>query len=147
MSGAMFDRVHVHGGFVGLALVLGFTTPLASQGLQDWPQFRGANRDGVATSFSAPKAWPDRLTLRWKVDVGEGYATPILVGDRLYMFSRQGEHEVLQALDAATGAAVWRTSYAAPVTVRRGAHEHGPGSKSTPTFADGRLFILGMEAS
>ena len=37
---------------------------------QDWPQWRGVNRDGVATAFTEPKAWPEQLALKWKVDVG-----------------------------------------------------------------------------
>jgi outer membrane protein assembly factor BamB len=115
-----------------------------SQGSQDWPQFRGPNRNGVATAFSEPQTWPEQLTRRWKIDVGEGYATPILVRDRLYVFTRQGEEEVMQAIDAASGASIWRTSYAAPVTIRKAAAAHGPGPKSTPAYADGRLFTLGM---
>jgi outer membrane protein assembly factor BamB len=132
------------GGLVSLALVLGSSTRLVSQDSQDWPQFRGPNRNGLATVFSEPRAWPEQLTRTWKIDVGEGYATPILVRDRLYVFTRQGENEVMQAIDAATGQSVWHTSYAAPVTVRPAARTHGPGPKSTPAFADGRLFTLGM---
>ena len=118
---------------------------LAAQGAgSDWPQFRGPNRDGAATSLVEPKAWPDRLTQRWKVEVGEGHATPILVGGRIYMFTRQGDTEVMQALDAATGKAVWQSRYAAPVTVNPAASAHGPGPKATPSFANGRLYTLGM---
>ena len=51
---------------------------------QDWPQWRGANRDGVAT-FTEPAAWPEMLTQRWKVDLGPGYATPLIVGNRVYI--------------------------------------------------------------
>ena len=47
------------GGCAGLALVLGLSTPLVSQGSADWPQFRGPNRNGVAAAFSAPEAWPN----------------------------------------------------------------------------------------
>jgi outer membrane protein assembly factor BamB len=110
----------------------------------DWPQFRGPNRDGALASFAEPKAWPEQLTQRWKVEVGEGHATPVLVGGRVYIFTRQGANEVLQALDAATGKAVWQTRYAAPVTVNPAAKAHGPGPKSTPTFANGRVYTLGM---
>jgi len=110
----------------------------------DWPQFRGPNRDGSVASFVEPTAWPDKLTQRWKVDVGEGHATPVLVGARVYTFSRQGANEVMQALDAATGKPIWQTRYPAPVTVNPAAQAHGPGPKATPTFADGRLYTLGM---
>ena len=128
-----------------LVFLLGSSAVLVSQGSRsDWPQFRGPNRDGAIASFTEPKAWPEQLTRVWKVNVGEGYATPVLVGNRVYMFARQGTNEMMQALDAATGKVVWQTQYAAPVTVNPAAQAHGPGPKSTPTFADGRLYTLGM---
>ena len=75
-----------------------------------------------------------------------GYATPLLVGTRLFVFGRQQDQEVMTALDAGTGATQWRTSYPAPVTLnpRSGSYRHGDGPKSTPAYADGRLFTLGM---
>ena len=112
--------------------------------VEGWPQWRGADRDGAAT-FTLPKAWPDQLTLKWKVDVGTGYAAPITVGDRVYAFSRQGEDEVMRALDAATGKTIWETKYNATYKANPAAtRTHGTGPKSTPTFADGRLYTLGM---
>ena len=110
----------------------------------DWPQWRGPNRDGAVASFTEPKAWPERLTRTWRVEVGFGYATPILVGSRVYMFSRQGDNEVLAALDADTGARVWASTYPARFTVSPAAARHEKGPKSTPTFADGRIFTLWM---
>ena len=136
----MFSRC-----LVLVAFLAGQSIALSSQSAgTDWPQFRGPNRDGIAASFSEPKAWPDRLTQAWKVDVGEGHASPILVGTRVYTFTRQGTTEQMQALDAATGKVVWQTRYPAPVTVNPAAQAHGPGPKATPTYADGRLFTLGM---
>ena len=123
-----------------LLLVAGLTPATA----QNWPQWRGLNRDGAAT-FTAPAAWPEKLTLKWKVDVGTGYAAPITVGDRVYAFSRQGEDEVMRALDAASGKTIWETRYNATYKPNSAAtRTHGTGPKSTPTFADGRLFTLGM---
>lgn len=132
-------------GALTLALaVCGLAPAAAQQTNSDWPQWRGANRDGSA-SFAAPASWPDQLTRRWQVDVGLGYAAPIVVGDRVYAFSRQGDNEVLRALDAATGAATWETRYPAPFKPNPAATRgHGTGPKSTPTFADGRLYTLGM---
>jgi len=111
---------------------------------QDWPQWRGPNRDGAATSFEAPASWPKQLTERWTVEIGYGYATPILIDDRIYMYTRQGEDEVMTALDAASGAVMWRASYSAPFEIKSATRRHGPGPKSTPAFADDRLFTLGM---
>ena len=66
----------------------------------DVTQWRGAARDGVITGLNAPRAWPDTLTERWKVEIGTGYATPLVVGDRVYQFSRIGDNETMTALDA-----------------------------------------------
>jgi outer membrane protein assembly factor BamB len=111
---------------------------------QNWPQWRGPNRDGAVASFTKPAAWPERLQQRWRVEVGLGYATPLLVNDRIYMYSRQGEEEVLSALDAASGKVLWRSAYAAPFTMFAATARHGAGPKSTPAFANGRLFTFGM---
>jgi outer membrane protein assembly factor BamB len=116
----------------------------AQQPAPDWPQWRGAGRDGAA-SFNAPAAWPERLTRQWKVEVGIGYAAPILAGNRVFAFSREGEDEVMRALDASNGKTVWTSKYAAPFTPNPAAtSKHGTGPKSTPTYADGRLYSLGM---
>src|SRR5664279_2134599 len=78
---------------------------------QDWPQWRGANRDGKASGFTAPKTWPKELTQKWKVTVGLGDATPALVGDKLYVFARQHPAEVVRCLDAANGKELWQEKY------------------------------------
>lgn len=124
-----------------IALCLLLALPVAAQ---NWPQWRGPNRDGAIAGFSTPSTWPEKLTQRWKVEVGTGYATPLLVGDRIYMFTRQGETEVMQAIEAGTGKTVWRQEYPAPFQMLPATARHGPGPKSTPTFAGGRLFSMGM---
>ena len=111
---------------------------------QDWTQWRGPNRDGVVASGHTAASWANGLTEQWTVQVGSGYATPILVGKRLYMYTRQGNNEVMMALDADSGMEIWRTSYAAPFDMHPGTVPHGPGPKSTPAYAAGRLFALGM---
>ena len=111
---------------------------------QDWPQWRGPHRDGSISVFDVPASWPAGLTEQWKVEVGFGYATPILVGDRVYVFARQGDDEVMLALDAGSGETLWRTSYDATFNMMPATSRHGPGPKSTPTYADGRLFTLGI---
>jgi outer membrane protein assembly factor BamB len=110
----------------------------------DWLQWRGPNRDGAIASFTAPSQWPEKLVQRWKVDVGLGYATPLVAGNRVYMFSRQGDNETMSALDAGTGKVLWQTGYAAPFTMHSAAVVHGPGPKSTPTLANGKLYSIGM---
>jgi outer membrane protein assembly factor BamB len=128
-----------------LLLLSGLTAAgQARQAASDVTQWRGANRDGAQTGFTAPAAWPAQLTQRWKIDVGTGYATPIVVGNRIYVFSRQGEEEVMSGIDAASGKVIWRTAYAAPFEMNSAARPHGPGPKSTPVFFNGRLYSIGM---
>src|SRR5262245_47632274 len=99
---------------------------------QDYPQWRGRNRDGAASGFNEPKAWPEKLTRKWKVEVGEGYATPIVVGRRVYAFTRRDDKEALTAFDAATGKIVWQTGYPAPPLASGSvASAHGNGPKAT----------------
>jgi len=127
-----------------LAAVCGLAPAIAQRPSSDWPQWRGSNRDGAAT-FAPPATWPERLNQKWKVEVGIGYAAPITVGDRVFAFSRQNEDEVMRALDAATGKTIWETKYHAAYKPNPAATgKHGTGPKSTPTFADGRLYSLGM---
>ena len=127
-----------------IAILAGVTALAPVAVAQEWPQWRGPNRDGAVTSFREPTAWPEGLTEQWKVDVGLGYATPVLVDDRIYMYTRQNEDEVMNALDATSGEVIWRTSYAAAFEMNPATARHRAGPKSTPTFADGRLFTLGM---
>src|SRR5262245_18180338 len=79
----------------------------------DWPQWRGPNRDAKVTGFGAPRRWPKEPTQKWKVRVGGGDASPSLVGDKLYVFTRQGKDQVLRCLDAGSGKEVWQDRYAA----------------------------------
>ncbi|MDH4067263.1 MAG: PQQ-binding-like beta-propeller repeat protein, partial [Acidobacteriota bacterium] len=136
-------NVRICAGCVGAMAALGLmATPTLRA--QDWPQWRGPNRDGVVAAFKEPATWPATLTKRWQVEVGAGYATPLVVGDRVFTFSRQGEEEVLIAHEAATARVLWRAAYPARFTLNSAARAHGPGPKSTPTYAAGRLFVLGM---
>jgi hypothetical protein len=127
-----------------IAVVMAGVCAIAeAQGPADWTQWRGPARDGVIASFTAPATGPDALVKRWTVDVGIGYATPIVVGDRVYQFSRIGENETMTALDAASGRQLWQGSYPAEFTLSNVAAAHGKGPKSTPTFFGGRLYTIG----
>ncbi len=140
MEGNVLKRLTV----IAIVLAIGWGTAPAPVAGQDTPQWRGPNRDGSVVGFDVPAAWPEGLTRQWTIDVGFGYATPLLVGDRMYVFSRQGDDEVMQALDPATGETVWRSSYSARFQMMPATRVHGPGPKSTPAYADGRLFTLGI---
>lgn len=110
---------------------------------QDWPQWRGVSRDGNVTGFKAPPAWPKELKQEWKITVGLGDAGPVIVGKKLYSFSRQGTDEVLLCLDVVSGKELWQNKYSAVVVTGPSASAH-QGPRSTPTVADGKIVTLGV---
>ena len=109
----------------------------------DWPQWRGPRRDG-SVAAALPAQWPEGLKKRWETPVGAGHASPVVSGNRVVVIAREGNQEIVRALDVVTGKEIWRTSYPAPYTVNSAAWAHGPGPKSTPAIAGGRVFTLGI---
>jgi outer membrane protein assembly factor BamB len=75
---------------------------------QDWPQWRGPNRDNKVTGFTEPKTWPKELTKKWQVAVGVGESSPVLAGGKIYVFARVGDEEVILCLDATSGKEIWK---------------------------------------
>jgi len=120
-------------------VILAFSVPA-----EDWPQWRGPHRDGVAIGFPEPKAWPEKLTLKWRVAVGEGHSSPVVADGRIYVHARQGDREALTALRPENGQTIWQESYDAPYQMNPAATSHGKGVKSTPAVQDGRIFTFGI---
>src|ERR1041384_4277356 len=93
---------------VGCALVFLKTAVPAS----DWPQWRGPLRDGISRETGLLKDWPTGgPALVWQVkDIGYGFSTPAVVGDKIYLLSNKGkEEEYVQSLSAKDGKPVWVT--------------------------------------
>jgi outer membrane protein assembly factor BamB len=126
------------GAMVGCAVLLAASCVLA----QDWPQWRGTNRDGKVTGFTAPQTWPKELAQKWKTTVGLGDATPALVGQQLYVFVRQGDDEVAVCLGMADGKELWQNKYVAEAVGGPAARHAGP--RSSPTVVDGKVVTLGV---
>src|SRR5262245_24723565 len=128
------------------AVMAGCALLLATSGAwaQDWPQWRGPNRDAKATGFKAPATWPKELKQQWKVKVGEGVATPALVGDKLFVFSRDGDNEVVRCLNVAdNGKEIWQDKNAQPFRSNGGDTGY-PGPRASPAVADGKVVTLGV---
>lgn len=109
-----------------------------------WPGWRGPDRDGWVGDFQPPNRWPERLERVWQVEVGAGYASPVVSGGRVYQHARQGDDEVAWCLDLDSGTVKWRQAYIAPFTMGKGGEPHGKGPKSSPALADGRLFTMSI---
>ncbi len=130
--------------FILFVLVAFITCNPADLFSQDWPQWRGIDRNSRVTGFSVPSQWPAELTQEWKVSVGTGDATPILEGNKLYVNTRQGSDEVLLCLDAATGREIWKSKY--PCIEVTGPSSSHPGPRSTPAIANGKVVTFGVSA-
>ena len=126
--------------FLGLALV---ATALPAE---QWSQYRGPARDGQATMLEVPETWPESLRQVWKVEVGEGHASPVVSGDRIYLMTRQGDDEVVMALDLASGRTLWTKSYPTPYDAHSAALRFGKGPRSTPVVAENTVCVLGVDA-
>src|SRR5262245_14153563 len=76
--------------------------PYAHAAIDDWAQWRGPNRDGISSETGLLKEWPkDGPALIWqKKDLGGGYSTPAIVGDRIYLITNKGlTDEFVKSLD------------------------------------------------
>ncbi len=95
-----------------LSLILVGTAGLAVLGANDWPEWRGPNRDGASTETGLPERWsPAGENVAWSKPFG-GRSTPVVFGSRVYLQTITTQsiattQERLIAMDADTGAVVW----------------------------------------
>lgn len=108
---------------------------------QDWPQFRGPNRDGVVPGRESLPQFPSGgPQMVWDRMVGSGFSAPAVAGERLLLFHRQGGNEVVEALRASDGSSLWKFAYGTTYKDDFG-FENGP--RATPVIADGRVLTFG----
>ena len=109
----------------------------------DWPQFLGPQRNGIytgpplATSF--PAGGPKKV---WQKTIGTGFAGPVVAGDRLILFHRVNDEEVVDALDARTAAPRWHYAYK---TSYRDDFGFDEGPRAVPVVAQNRVYTFGAE--
>lgn len=122
------------------ALFLSFSLEISAA---DWPQWRGPERNGISKETGLAKEWPkEGPKLLWQVnEIGDGYSTPAVAGERLYLISNQGmESEYVHALSTTDGKEVWKTAIG-KVGPNQGPQY--PGTRSTPTVEGDVLYALG----
>ncbi len=130
--------------FLLFACWIGLVAQVA--GAADWPQWRGPQRDGISSETGLLQQWPaNGPHLLWHVkDLGFGYSTPAIVGDRLYLLSNEGlDNESVLALDARDGRQLWSTRIG-----RVGNPDQRPsypGARSTPTVDGDAVYALGSD--
>jgi len=116
---------------------------LASAFADDWPQWRGPNRDGVwhetgiIEKFSQPQ-----IDLLWRTPIANGYSGPTVANGRVYVTDRPeapGESERVLCLDAKSGKILWTKEYACSYA----ALGYPDGPRASVTIDDGRAYSLG----
>ena len=121
--------------------------PLAAQA-DDWPQWRGPNRDGVWSESGILETFPsDGLKVRWRAPVGIGFSSPIVAGGRVFVsdseLAKPKARERVHAFDSMTGQQLWSYAYDVnyPDSAFQEKYQRGP--IATPVAADGRIYALG----
>ncbi|HEU4768413.1 MAG TPA: PQQ-binding-like beta-propeller repeat protein [Pyrinomonadaceae bacterium] len=113
---------------------------------QEWTQWRGPARDGSVSGKNVPAKWPETLQRTWRVEVGEGYSSPVVAGGRVFIHGRRDPEEVIAAINLADGKVVWEQKYQAVFKKNQYAVEMAKGPNSTPLVIGNRLFTLGVTA-
>ncbi|HEY7424123.1 MAG TPA: PQQ-binding-like beta-propeller repeat protein [Gemmataceae bacterium] len=112
----------------------------------DWPAWMGADRTGVSSETGLLKKWPqDGPKLLWKVtDIGDGYSTPSVVGDKIYLLSNRGTRdEFALALSVPDGKSLWSKRLGSVGNPNQ--RPPYPGSRSTPTVDGDAVYVLGSD--
>lgn len=128
-------------GFAGLTLLS--TTMVQAD---DWPQWRGPNRDGISKETGLLKEWPaGGPKLLWQVKgLGGGYSTPAVKGDRLYLINNEGlEDELVKCLSIVDGKEQWATKIGKVGEPKQ--RPNYPGARSTPTVDGDAVYVLGSD--
>ncbi len=124
-----------------LIIVAFLVQPAAAQ---EWSQWRGPARDGVVPASNTPASWPNSLRRLWRVEVGEGYSSPVVSQGRVFIHGRHDPDEVVIALNLADGKILWQERYPATFQKNQYAVKMAKGPNSTPLVIGQRLFTLGV---
>jgi len=129
---------------LGVLIVLSFAG--MAQAGEAWPQWGGPERDFTVKARSLSRSWgeegPPEL---WARPLGGGFSAIVSDGKRLYTMYRDGDDEIVIALDRKNGKTVWEQRYSAPVTKSESlSTKYGEGPNGTPLLIDGKLVTLGF---
>ena len=121
-------------------LVLSLPAVVSNRAVDDWPQWRGPNRDGISAEKGLLKAWPQGgPPLAWRTTgAGEGYSSFATSSGRLFTLGARGNAEYVMAFDINTGKRIWETQHG-----RRFSNDRGDGPRGTPTIEGDRMYAFG----
>ena len=123
-----------------LLVLLFFSAPLLAA---DWPQFLGPARDGVYVGAPLNEKWPSSgPRALWRKQVGSGLSGPVVAQNRLILFHRVDNTEVVESFDALSGAPQWRFAYP---TAYRDDFGFDEGPRAVPVVDGGVVYTYGAE--
>ena len=106
---------------------------------EDWPQWRGPDRNGISKETNWQHEWPaDGPPVLWKTDVGTGFASFSVAQGRVYTTGFADEKDTVFCFDAATGKEIWKHSYPSEL----GDKYYEGGTSATPTVTAGKVYQL-----
>ncbi|MFW6146300.1 MAG: PQQ-binding-like beta-propeller repeat protein [Planctomycetota bacterium] len=122
-----------------IAVAAGILAIAALAAAEDWPKWRGPRGDNITSGDGLLTEWagggPREV---WRVEVGAGYSTPVIVDDVIYLFTQAERTDTLVALSADDRRVLWRQSY------RTGFHDRRySGTRATPTVEGDRIYTYG----
>ncbi len=129
--------------FLGLPLLLAEETRA-----DDWPQWRGPNRDGAWRETGILESFPPGgLKVLWRAPVGPGFSSPVVAQGRAYLIHSEltppKAKERVQCFDVASGQVLWTYAYDVNYPDWAFTPEPGMGPAATPMVCDKRLYTLG----
>jgi len=109
----------------------------------DWPQYLGPTRNGVYAGPPLSEKWPSAgPRVVWTKKVGAGLSGPVVVDGKTILFHRVGDREVVEALNATTGATIWQYGYA---TTYRDDFGFDEGPRAVPVVNGALVYTFGAE--
>jgi outer membrane protein assembly factor BamB len=111
-----------------------------------WPQWGGPSRNFVAPDAPLADAWPDGgPPVIWRRPLGDGFSGIVSDGTTLYTLYRDGQEDVVVAIDAANGRTAWESRYAAPFN-ETCSERLGSAPRAAPLIAGDRLITVSAGA-
>ncbi len=109
----------------------------------DWPNFRGANHDGISSETAFKTDWTTPPPVLWEKGIGSGFSSFACVGDKVYTCGTQADKQVIFCLNADTGKTIWQETIEEEYKEGSG----GDGPRATPTIDGDRVYIHGPKGS
>jgi len=125
-------------------VVLFFLMVAPAISAQEWTQWRGPGRDGFVAEKNAPANWPEKLDRVWRVEIGEGYSSPVVSAGRAFVHSRRDPQEIVTAINLADGKVLWEQKYEAGFKKNQYAVEMAKGPHATPLVIGNTVITLGV---